>query len=73
VGGFEGNLFSPVELRDPKHWERARRANALLRKLGMLPAEVSRSESLDTLKYAAHRVLNRVQRVRQKLARPAGD
>jgi len=45
----------------------AHSTNALLRRFGMSPVEVGRSEVRDAMKYTAHRILRRVQTTRQKL------
>jgi hypothetical protein len=50
----------------------AHRTNAMLRKLGLSPTEVGRSDVLDTMKFNAHRVLRRIQSVGQKLRPGAG-
>jgi hypothetical protein len=48
----------------------AHRTNAMLRRLGLSPTEVGRSDVLDAVKFNAHRMLRRIQDVGQKF-RPA--
>jgi hypothetical protein len=47
----------------------AHKTNALLRRFGMSPAQVGRSEAMDSLKYNAHRVIRRLETVKGRLVR----
>ncbi len=47
----------------------AHKTNALLRRLGLSPSQVGRSETTDLLKYNAHRVILKLQTIRDRLVR----
>ena len=51
----------------------AHRTNSLLRRLGLMPTEVGRSDTLDTIKFNAHRVLRRMQHVGRMLRPGSGQ